>query len=305
MAVHRRRALEQFLERVPAERQRDRKADRRPEANSARRRPRRRAGCGSRRCRTRPPCPGAAVTRDDPAIGILDPGLAQPGERRVEVGQGLGGGEGLGRATTRVVAGSRPPAASSNAWPSMFDRTPTSIAVGVAAERVDQQLRAQAPSRRCRCAGSLSISPNAPASIASISARIRAWRSAASATVVRRALPALGDMRRRRGPRSTLTISPANSARARRRESTRVGQHRERVDQRLVEMGLRPVEMDPGDVAASAARRRSGSASNSSVSRARPMRLDRLPGGVAVQNRHRQPHSRRAAKCHPRLTFAA
>ena len=39
---------------------------------------------------------GRGRDRDHPTIGIGDAGLAQPGERRLEIGQRLGGREGLG-----------------------------------------------------------------------------------------------------------------------------------------------------------------------------------------------------------------
>ena len=151
MAVHRRRAFEQALERVPAERQRGRKADRRPERIAAADASRRRAGSGSRRRRIRSPCPGAAVSAIDPAIGIGDaapPPASRSAERALSivslVVKVFDAIDEQGR--VRIEAGDR--FLERGAVDVGDDRG--LVAAGVAAERVDQQLRARAPSRRCR-----------------------------------------------------------------------------------------------------------------------------------------------------------
>ena len=154
MAVHLGRAFEQFLERVPAERQRGGEADRRSTANSARRRLRRTAGCGSRRCPASTAASGSAVTAITRPYGILDAALraASRAPRRMLASVSVVV-KVFDATTISVVAGSSVFTASSSAAPSMFERKRTSSFDDRAAERIDQQMRARAPSRRCRYGG--------------------------------------------------------------------------------------------------------------------------------------------------------
>ena len=103
--------------------------------------------------------------------------------------------------TTSVVAGSSGFTASSNAAPSMFDRKRTSSARRAPAERIDQQRR---PKHRAADADVQDAGDVAErAGFDRIDQRAHALApSSREIDVVRRAAAALGDMRRRRGPRS-------------------------------------------------------------------------------------------------------
>ena len=139
---------------------------------------------------------GAGGHRDHPAVGILDAAVAQPVARRLEVGQRLERGEGLRRDDDQRRRRDR--AASPHR------RTPRRrCSTGSARRAVARRGRARRPAApgpsteppmpMCRMPVT---SPNAPASIASTSARIRWRRRGREVDVLGRAAAALGDMRR-------------------------------------------------------------------------------------------------------------
>ncbi len=103
--------------------------------------------------------------------------------------------------TTSVVAGSSVLTASSNASPSMFDRKRT---LSLARRRPSASTSSAGPSTEPpmpMCSTPVTL-PNAPASIASTSARVRCRRSGGEIDVVGSAAAALGDMGRRPALRS-------------------------------------------------------------------------------------------------------
>ena len=154
MAVHLGRAFEQCLERVPAERQRRGNADRAPQRIAPADALAELAGCGFRRCPASTAASGLAVTAITRPSGSATPASAQP---VAAPPRGWSAFRAVVKVfdatTTSVVAGSSGSTASSNAAPSMFDRKRTLSAPTSPAERVDQQRRARAPTRRCRCGG--------------------------------------------------------------------------------------------------------------------------------------------------------
>ena len=95
MAVHRRRAFEQDLERLPAERQRRGKADRGPERVAAADAFGEGQDAGLVHSELHRFL-GRGGEGDDAAIGIGDAALLQPGEGGAGVQHRLGRGEGLG-----------------------------------------------------------------------------------------------------------------------------------------------------------------------------------------------------------------
>ncbi len=247
MPVHLRGAFEQFLERVPAQSERGGDADRAPQRIAPADALAELEDSGfvdpgvQRRFRHRGDC-------DQPSVRIGDPGGAQPVERRVHVCQGLERRERLRHGDDQRRRGIEPAHG-------FLERR--SVDVGdkahvepgpTPAERVHEQRRPEQRSadadvqharHRSERAGLDRVDEGAH-SLAAGGREIH---------VLRRAAAALGDVRRG-AALARIDDSPGKERVSLRREARRLGAGKEPLEDRPVQVSLRPVEIEPGDLEA-------------------------------------------------------
>ena len=296
MTVHLGRAFEQFLERLPAQRQRRREADRRPQGIAAADPLIERQDAGfvdaeiDRRLR-------AGGDGDDPAVGILDPRLHQPAQRRLQVEQGFGGRKRLRHGDDQ--AGFRVERVDRVVERLAVDvrQHTNAVAAGVATERVEQQLRPQRRAADADVQQAVHLAER-PA-LDGVNQRAHPLMlGPGSGDVSRRPLPALRDMRRRPAF-ARIDNGAGEQGLSGCRELPGFGKPAESLHQTLVKVSLRPVEMQAGDVdrqALGALRigREQG------AQRRDFMRVDRAPVVAALGLRtHRRPLTACLCKCHP------
>ena len=150
--------------------------------------------------------------------------------------------------TIRVVAGSSGFTASSNAAPSMLDRKRTLSVAGDAAERVEQQRRAKHGTADADVQDPGDITKGAGLDRVDQRAHPLSPRGG-EVDVMRCAAAALGDMGRG-AALARIDDLASEQGIARGGKAHRFGTSEELIDQALVEMRFRPIEIEAGDLEA-------------------------------------------------------